>query len=136
MFDKIIARLRGINSFYAKLPTRMIPLYQLYFDRILDEADVGNLSRACNGEDYSKETFELDNLKIEKIVNEAVQKYGLSGAYLMVMVQQYFLADFVLRIWDTKTWVSRVMKRKEIDYFPDAWAIYHAHISGILKSNG
>ena len=69
---KIIARIRGANSFYAKLPTRKIPIYQFYFERILEAIDIDNCSKVPRGENYSIETLPKDDHKIELIANKAI----------------------------------------------------------------
>jgi hypothetical protein len=39
------------------------------------------------------------------------------------MVNQYFFADERFHELDQDTWVTRVLRRKDVDYFPDGFSV-------------
>jgi hypothetical protein len=58
----------------------------------------------------------------EIIVGEAGGS-GLSASHLQIMVNQFVFADVRLRDLHKGEWVTRVVHRKEVDFFPDGWSM-------------
>lgn len=122
---KFIARIRGIDPFYCEIRKNQVDLYQKYFERLLNAVDIDNYTKRSRGEDYDKAILERDDKTIEKIiVEEAQEKDNLLPVYLQVILEQYFYADVWEREKDKHDWVNRVLRRKNVDYFPDPMRIY------------
>ena len=122
---KFIARLKGIDSFYAELPSKNIALYQKYFERLLNSVDIENCTKRSMGKDYDRSISERDDTIIERIIVEEAQAKGsLVPGYLQVILEQYFFADVWMREKDRHCWINRVLHRKDVDYFPDPLRIY------------
>ena len=122
---KFIARIRGIDPFYSEIRKNQVDLYQKYFERLLNTLEIDNSTKRTRGEDYDKATSERDEKTIEKIVvEEAQEKDNLLPVYLQVILEQYFYADVWEREKDKDQWVNRVLRRKNVGYFPDPMRIY------------
>ena len=120
---RVKAKLKGADEFYADLRTGEIPAYQELFERTLRSIDIETETAWSRGEKYNKARFEKDEETINLICEQAEQR-GLNPGYLIIMVHQYVLADPWQRERDEKQWANRVVRRKEIDYFPSGWATH------------
>ena len=122
---KFIARIRGIDPFYSDIRKNQVDLYQKYFERLLNVVDIDNSTKRSRGEDYDKAISEKDEMTIESIiVEEGQEKDNLLPVYLQVILEQYFYADVWERERDKHHWVNRVLRRENVDYFPDPMRIY------------
>ena len=100
------------------------PLYQKYFEEILDKIDVQNFTNQALGRSYDKDKIKNDYKIVEQIVNMAKEKSHLSPLALQVMLEQYLWADVYMREMDKDKWIYRVINRKDEDFFPDSMVIY------------
>lgn len=124
VFVGILTANRTKKNFYREIKERQIELYQHYVDRILSVVDIQNNTNWAQGKTYDKERLGKDDAIMEDIaVNQAGSK-GLKPIYLQIMANQYFFADPWERERDKERWVSRVLRRRETDYFPDPWVLY------------
>ncbi|MBI4460030.1 MAG: hypothetical protein HY648_08235 [Acidobacteria bacterium] len=100
------------------------PLYQQYFKEALSKIDVLNFTDEACGRTFNRVQRDHDYEALEEIGNRAKMKNNLLPMVLQVMLEQYFWADAYLREKEQDTWIYRVMKRRDTDYFPDSMAVY------------
>ncbi|KKS46605.1 hypothetical protein A2567_00790 [Candidatus Azambacteria bacterium RIFOXYD1_FULL_42_11] len=109
---------------YQNIISGTEPLYQKYFEEILDKIDVQNFTNQALGRSYDKDKIKNDYKIVEQIVNMAKEKSHLSPLALQVMLEQYLWADVYMREMDKDKWIYRVINRKDEDFFPDSMVIY------------
>jgi len=126
MFEKLKAKLLGHAEFYSDLAASQVAMYQLYFDKVMSEVDVLNNTHWSRGQQYDRIRLSLDDKAMERIIAKEAVAAGLNPAYLQIIVNQYFFADELQREFDRNQWVKRVLNRKQVDYFPDPWAVRKA----------
>lgn len=120
----------GKDNFYENLNVEMIDVYQKWFEKIIGQIDVAGLTRFYT-EKLDKETDQAkinqiriaENGKITRLAAQAQNKDGLWAVYLKVIVDQYILADPLLREQAKSSWVRTVLDREPTDFFPDPWRI-------------
>lgn len=123
-WQRVKAKLRGVDDFYAELSIKTVPAYQRLFEQALRAIDVENQTAWSKSESYDKLRLEKDGEILDNLSEQALHQ-GLVPAFLMVMIHQYIFADPWQREWDRDHWAWRVMKRKEIDHFPSGWAVFN-----------
>lgn len=122
---KLIAKIKGIDTFYSEINKHQVDLYQAYFEQLLESVNVDNSTKRSSGEEYDKIVADHDDHTIEKIIVDEAKTNDLLPVYLQVILEQYFYADVWKREADKHNWVRRVMRRKRVDYFPDPLRIYN-----------
>ena len=70
---RLIAKIKGIDSFYSEIKKSQVELYQAYFERLLEAVNVDNYTKRSSGEEYDKAVANLDDNTIEKIIVEEAQ---------------------------------------------------------------
>jgi hypothetical protein len=120
---QVKAKLKGVDDFYVDLKFDEIAAYQQMFNSVLGSIDIDTETAWSRGEKYDKVRFEKDEQTINLLCEQAEQR-GFNPAYLIIMVHQYIFADPWQRGWDEKQWAKRVVRRKEVDYFPSGWAMH------------
>ena len=125
VIKKLIAKIKGIDPFYSEIKKSQVKLYQRYFERILDEVHLINLSNRCFSQEFDKKLAERDDRIMQQIIIEEAQKQDdLLPVYFQVILDQYICADIWKREKDKSNWVNRVIHRKGVEYFPDPTSIY------------
>ncbi len=127
MFKKIKSKLKGIDKFYRELNVEQIALYQKYFERIIDNVDVHNMTGRSLNRDYDQSKIESDYKKIGCILDEA-EKDNLVPLYLQTMFEQYVFADVWQREKFKNNWIKRVMNRQSEDFFPSPTAVLNIYL--------
>jgi hypothetical protein len=113
----------GIDPYFLEIRKEQIPLYQRYFEKVIQSIDVDTQTNWSMSKPYDKNQFRKDEDVMESIILGEATQEGLSPAFLQVIVHQYFFADVYEREKDKGNWVNRVMNTKKVDYFPGGWQV-------------
>ena len=103
------------KGFFRCLIYEHLPLYQLVFDKVIEEIGCKN-TRLTDSE----------IIKIRGIINTFSFSKSIILAYLVIMADQYFLADEFEREQNSKGWVRIATHQKQIpntDFFPTATSL-------------
>ena len=112
------------DPIYKNVISGTEPLYQQYFERILELIDVQNFTNQTLARPHEKSRIEGDNKIVEELINLAKEKDNLLPVVLQIMLDQYFWADVYMREMGKEKWIYRVMNRKDEDFFPDSMTVY------------
>lgn len=100
-------------------------IYQLFFNRLIKEIDDAVYARFLSGlPEAMVNELEREGEKIKEIFEEA-EKKNLNTVVLFVLFLQYAKADVLDKNGKERCWVSIILKRKKIDFFPDHNGIIH-----------
>lgn len=111
------------NFVYRNIRPGQENAYQACFLQILNRIDLENLSAREKGKSFDAKSAHKDQEAISEIMGQAETVHHLSPVILQIMLEQYLLADPVLREGDRDCWVNTV-RRKSCTYFPDSRAVY------------
>ena len=114
---------RKAKEFYSDISNDNITLYQSTFNKILHSVDTTNNTNWAHSKSYDKELLARDDALIEQVIAEA-NSSGINSVYIKMIVYQFFFADVLERENDKAAWVSKVLNRNDLDYFPDPWSLY------------
>ncbi|MFO8232656.1 MAG: hypothetical protein R6U20_08310, partial [Longimonas sp.] len=106
------------DPYYQFLRTEEIALYQSLFNKIINEVDVENYTKWSKNKEYDYEQANKDNLIINKYLEKAKEE-GMRSDYLHIITLQYFFADWMMRDFNKKNWVKKVVELGG-DFFPSA----------------
>jgi len=120
--------MRDQKDFFSEVRSDQVSTYQKYFQNIIEQVDIWNNTDWALGKPYDKDELRKDDELIALIRDEAASD-GLSRVYLQMFVELYFMADPFRREIDQSYWVSRVLKREDLDYFPEPWNVYNARLN-------
>ncbi len=110
---------RIADSFYEEINEDKITLYQKYLDGLFAVIDIDNYTLWSASNDYDRERLKRDDCLLEKVCCQEAAAYNLSPKYLQVMINQYFLADPLLREGHQSTWAETVVyNHKRLSFFP------------------
>ena len=109
--NKLYVKQRKLKRipFYSHIRPNQIQVYQRYIDQAFELSP-------------TLEFKENDSL-LHRLLGEAVENDCMSQLDFELMRLQYVYADEFLRQRHRSSWVEAVIKRKDNDFFPDAWAI-------------
>lgn len=119
-----------LDEIYKHIKKEEEPLYQKYFEEVLDKIDVQNFTNQTLKKSFKKNKVGIEYQTIEKIANRAKKRNHLSPLILQIMLEQYFWADIIMREVYKKEWVYKVMNRENEAFFPDSMAVYHILFEG------
>jgi hypothetical protein len=102
-WQRMKAKLKGIDDFYAGLSEKMIPAYQRLFEQALRTIDIENETAWARRESCDKSLLEKDGESLDQLLEEALQQ-GLVPDFIAVMIHQYIFADPWQREWDQERW--------------------------------
>jgi hypothetical protein len=117
---------------YASISNKEVPLYQRYFEEMLENADLEaikalteiartyKVSEGFTARIGITSAYAIERVKLRPILLRAEDEDGLDMCALAVIFDQFFFADPGFRHLHRGNWASTVIHTRESRFFPRA----------------